>query len=841
MPAELNSASPTVSDMGPASMDLILQAASDLRCTSTCVSSETYPLPVRSTHALFAFMLPRLRSFLSHFPAATKAGFFRFWPSRSRPFPAMPASHAILILSQILILSMNCFGQTISGYAQGGSVTSYAYTAAGLQSALTAAATYQDSDPRDPNDPLNTCKPYFVVGTAGTIDLNGTPIIMPAKLCAQFVYMRTASVSSLPPSGTRLDPTTQSAYLWRIQSTFVGSTNAGLIGFVAGTGSTGTLSRYWSFEGIDWYGNQNNGRTGDQAYYSLVLLGETGATYPTSVDDALRPNHLEIRHCWFHGVAGTRNIGNALAIGADNVRVLDNYIDVIAVDSSAGNISEAHAIQIGYTNGPIEIRNNYLNASTENTFIGGTFMPAGMLPSFISFVGNTYAKQGYYKFGSGTGVPTSDCFLGNVWRRTDGTPKDYWCDGSNTWQDQGALTTRGPTTVKNVWEAKMGRGVTVFGQDMSGIWAPSGQTGEMFVINLVTQATSTNPAWVQPNTIGSQPWTTAENFDIAYNYVHDAVSGITMGYELSVIEGPCAQPSPPLNCFARAHNNISYRHILHTNMMSSQGYDFSGSPEGNGWLASINTGDYAIYIEHISYLLSTFNAASGQFHDIGRGGAAGTTSDIAVANSIIPTGLYGWNARTSGICGAFDSLAAGAPWSFSGNLLTTDLAAWFNHSYPIVPGSYSPPCSTEFAWPTGTLSPANSAAAVDGSFKVKAPYRNTATDGTDSGANIDVVNWATAGAVSGAANPYLDFRVRSFIPTAGGAVVYFTALGTADCTFTVSLSLTFSSPVGSTVFVRNGRDGKGTITGLSNDTGYWLKVTCPSGVYAPPTQIITGH
>ncbi len=107
-------------------------------------------------------------------------------------------------------------------------------------------------------------------------------------------------------------------------------------------------------------------------------------------------------------------------------------------------------------------------------------------------------------------------------------------------------------------------------------------------------------------------------------------------------------------------------------------------------------------------------------------------------------------------------------------------------------------------------------------------YKGWATDGSDPGANQDMVEWATAAASSGAANPYLDFRVRSISPTADGAVLRLTAYSTADCTWTISSTRAFANSLGAVSQSRTGRDVTATITGLASSTGYWYRVSCDS-------------
>ena len=138
-------------------------------------------------------------------------------------------------------------------------------------------------------------------------------------------------------------------------------------------------------------------------------------------------------------------------------------------------------------------------------------------------------------------------------------------------------------------------------------------------------------------------------------------------------------------------------------------------------------------------------------------GLTNNFSDIHFDNNIAPFGFRGWGATGSpgsvGVCDLISGLYPGAPWSAGGNILTRDLSSWANNGFNsvspyIATGNWTTGCTTSYSWPTGTLlPPANGAAVVDEStptWRVNATYQGTATDGTDPGANIDLVNWNTA-------------------------------------------------------------------------------------------------
>jgi hypothetical protein len=139
-------------------------------------------------------------------------------------------------------------------------------------------------------------------------------------------------------------------------------------------------------------------------------------------------------------------------------------------------------------------------------------------------------------------------------------------------------------------------------------------------------------------------------------------------------------------------------------------------------------------------------------------------------------------------------------------------------------GSVFPADTVNFGVITDVLEdPANN------DFRVKAAAtaaKGTATDGLDIGANAELVGWATAGAVSGAINDFLNFRIQPVTTvTTSGATIRFTAPNTGAVTWTVSTSRAMGSTVGSTSQSRTGLAGVATITGLSSNTRYWARAT----------------
>jgi hypothetical protein len=111
-------------------------------------------------------------------------------------------------------------------------------------------------------------------------------------------------------------------------------------------------------------------------------------------------------------------------------------------------------------------------------------------------------------------------------------------------------------------------------------------------------------------------------------------------------------------------------------------------------------------------------------------------------------------------------------------------------------------------------------------YKVLPAYQGTGSDGRDPGADIDFVNWATAGAATGAANPFLDMKIRSIQATSNSATLYVTAPSSQACAVELSQSNRFDSLRGSVGYLQTGKDLRANVSGLTPGTYYFVRVRC---------------
>jgi hypothetical protein len=126
-------------------------------------------------------------------------------------------------------------------------------------------------------------------------------------------------------------------------------------------------------------------------------------------------------------------------------------------------------------------------------------------------------------------------------------------------------------------------------------------------------------------------------------------------------------------------------------------------------------------------------------------------------------------------------------------------------------------------------------AAKDFRLAAGSPYKNTGPQSRDPGADVEVVQWMTATAESGAVNPYYKLRISDVLVTGSStATVYYTAHSTETCTVTVDNEATFTSPPFQDTDAGGARSRSMAITGLGANTQYMLRLVCGAASYRAP-------
>jgi hypothetical protein len=104
------------------------------------------------------------------------------------------------------------------------------------------------------------------------------------------------------------------------------------------------------------------------------------------------------------------------------------------------------------------------------------------------------------------------------------------------------------------------------------------------------------------------------------------------------------------------------------------------------------------------------------------------------------------------------------------------------------------------------------------------PFKGFATDGSDPGADMNVIEWSTEGVISGIENPYLDTWITEITPANTSAVICYTAYDVAPASVTVAATRRYAPDVGTDTREQTGRRGCITVAGLEPGTRYFARL-----------------
>ncbi|MGH9488824.1 MAG: hypothetical protein ACRD04_14735, partial [Terriglobales bacterium] len=333
--------------------------------------------------------------------------------------------------------------------------------------------------------------------------------------------------------------------------------------------------------------------------------------------------------------------------------------------------------------------NNFLEGAAENFLIGGAASQLGQDVQDVTFTHN-------YVFKPLSWDPSDPSYAGTPW------------------------------SVKNLLELKQGDRVLVEGNVFRNDWSAA-QSGRAILIATTDQGT------------GKEPWVAAENVTVEYNWM-DNTQGMA---EVSAYGGA------PVDSGV-ASNHIAISENLATNQGNGSGWMFLGvddiaSYAGNP-LYSGSGSD--VLIAHNTLLLSPSDTSRDdptdgmEFESLV---AAGETPlpNWAIRDNIFPIGRWGIH----GTCQVGSaSVPCYGPGAWPGNLVYNTAADDCGATAWSIFAASTPQCPVAtvddigFVGPlTGTLSPA------DFALLSTSPAKDAASDGSDIGVNITVLQAAIAG------------------------------------------------------------------------------------------------
>lgn len=680
----------------------------------------------------------------------------------------------------------------------------------------------------------------------------------------KWIILRSSRISELPP-GVRVRPS-----------------DAPLMPKFTVTGTEPVMrfearARYYRLEGLEVFAD--NRRT-----QNLIEIGSNLFSEPGDI-----PEQIVLDRLYIHGPE-LKNTALKSAIKADGrgVEIRNCFIHQI----QNANGQETQGIATTNSPGPLLVRNNRIEALSIGSLMGG-FPPAvkGQVLTDSKWLGNHYTKDIRWKSLFIDRDPTGPCLPGEWRRNQKAQPNTLWecqqpfANVEPAWVLRGAITsaeenppaaacttgdhwinkrttsfwdcidsawvqTDNPHTwtggaaefggmEKNLWECKTCSIVLVEGNVLERAWGPGAQSqwGYAFLLNNVDSSN------------GQARWVKIEHVFIRNNWTRDHGPVMAFGYS-----GRNEFYDDPL----RTH------HVVFENNLAEN---------ANGPLWQVAGGVRTLWFSgaHMlqvrnNTLIGTQTVENGAF-------ANGTTVELdrplmglVWLNNIFPAGEAGLRSGAA-LPGTRTLLRFAPDGDYRYNVMVKDTPS------PWVPRGYSvreegvDPCCTAWGLPpapgrfvswrdsweqvgfvnfnSGVTDPVLSLMAKklcqgegnpDPQCKAASPYAVSPVDGRPPGADIDLVAWATEGAVAGVDNPWFDFQIRSAHPSTG---IVYTAYSTASCRVLVSEDRNFATTLYDQEDGGGDRDRTLTVGGADSDAQvklpeaklYYVKVLCEGGRY----------
>ncbi len=431
-------------------------------------------------------------------------------------------------------------------------------------------------------------------------------------------------------------------------------------------------------------------------HYRLVGLEVTRPVgtkgYPTliSVEVGGTANHIVLDRSWLHGTTQDETRDGFNLSGMSYVAIVDSYFSDFHCTSRSGACTEAHAVSGGtgdYQDGPFEIADNFLEASSQGILFGGA--EATTTPTDITIHFNHFFKP------------------------------MQWMKGNSPYQ--GGYS-GDPFIVKNHMEIKNAIRVLAENNLMEDDWGGFGETGYAILLTPRNQHTKKQGDVC--------PICQVTDVTIRYTHIIHAASGIVLATSISG-NGEGGAPA-----------SAGARWSIHDVVMDDISQKYVG--EGhlflvvNGWPANpVNT----VTINHIT----GFPDAAGGAMVVGNLTTNPEMYGFVFTNNLVTTGEYPvWNSGRGKTSCAISSVpltvfnTCFSTYTFSNNALIASPAHYPPSSWPAGNLFASDPNNVGFvAYDNGN----------GGNYQLQpgSPYQNMGTDGKDLGADIVGLNAALAG------------------------------------------------------------------------------------------------
>jgi Bacterial Ig domain/Putative peptidoglycan binding domain/Abnormal spindle-like microcephaly-assoc'd, ASPM-SPD-2-Hydin len=521
-------------------------------------------------------------------------------------------------------------------------------------------------------------------------------LTFPAKNCSSndWITVETSDYNQLPPEGTRISP------CWAGVASLPGRPAYAC----PANGPEDVMAQ------LTLDPDTNISVPGD--HYRFIGLevtrtpGLTGVVYEIFEDEY--GSNIIFDRDWIHGDA-THETQHAIQNDdANHIALIDSYVnDMHCIANGAcgdsQDFSGGNDKNVGDT-GVFKIVDNFLEASGENIIFGGE--------GSVDTPADIEVRSNYF-FKPQTWNPSSTSYFGTEF------------------------------IVKNLFELKNAQRVLLEGNVMQNSWGGFTQVGPAIVFTPKNQVSATGTYLC--------PLCQVKNITVRYNDVSN------VGQPLQISTGENGATAP--NSFATAGNSYS----IHDDIFDGISYptcfgcaSYQDEISEGGWATSTPPSTDILHdvdINHITEVTDLLSTTKGGFLELG---ALNTSTfpqlpyNITINNSIFYAGYWGpWSigGGTTDCAWAENSPlakfnACWASYSFAGNVLAGGLTIGQTPTWPS--GNFFPTSQASIGF-------TNLDGGVGGDYTLApgSAYKGAATDGTDPGANIALVDSYTAGDLLG--------------------------------------------------------------------------------------------
>jgi hypothetical protein len=583
------------------------------------------------------------------------------------------------------------------------------------------------------------------------------------------------------------------------------STGTGMLS-VANT----NVARNWAFRGLEAKPN------GSHLPFTFFNFGNPAMTSQYGM-----PSNFEIDRCYLHDNPGVNGIARAVFDNGRFISIHDSWL-------TNGYTNEGQAISGTVSVGPTTITNNLLAAAGEVSLYGGDWPAYPAANANKLFQGNYFYKPPVWKTSSGSGAASGACLYdatdpansGGEWYLNTSGGQVYQCNSSGVWATTGAAFPP-QKTFKDMAEHKNGRYFTYNGNLFNGSYVQA-QSGEV---------------WNNSMEYGSGPGMANDHITITNNAAFNVM-------QFSTRTSQCGL-TPSAICQINPGDHVTVNNLVVVNPLAG-GPLFNPALCGNCNGIQSNTGGTAPYFNGDYWNHNTIWLQDRFPYNNATPMSANSPNGACPPYTPVPNNLFTY---TNNIApGDFIFQCVGP---------STGIATFYtngtfqNNALTGATGNYSNVGSSN-SW-THTVTPANIAAVgfVNGTGTMSGDYHlastsnhsasnpfftQLATDATDLGADIDMINMATSGAAAGTPpwNQQAGLRID---PGSSQAVFHYTAPTTDACTATIysAAARIAGNQVVATAdtsanSISNANDREIYVSGLQSSTAYWYKLACGGGV-----------